>query len=390
MRGRGQVVLVIAAFLCLGLTNALIQTYSLFALHIHNAEGWSLTPLSSGYSLTLGMVGVALPGVGWLLDRHGPQGIMTMGAVCVCIGLALAGSAQAPWQFIMAFGVFVGSGTAILGLVTHTTIFARVFGDSTGEMLGYALSGIGVGPLVLAPALEILVERVGWRETYVICAIVAAGILVPLVSIAYPRELSIDRQDEDREQVLSLGSRAFFLVTAAATLNLFALFSISFIAVPFLYSRGIGTGVSSKVIAISGLGMAVGFPVWGRLSDRWNRAATHQAGAFLFVVALVFLAMSQPSAVAWSFLFGACFGLSFGAQQPILTMLVADLWGRQRLGLANGIVGIASGLGAGTGGFVGPAIAQARGYVLAMGVSGSTAIVATMLVRALAQQQRKG
>ena len=83
------------------------------------------------------------------------------------------------WHLYILFGLFAGYGLSLSGFSTHSAIMPRWFVKKRGRATGIALSGIGIGILVLAPLIERLIASVGWRYTYVIFGLVILCVVAP-------------------------------------------------------------------------------------------------------------------------------------------------------------------------------------------------------------------
>ena len=89
------------------------------------------------------------------------------------LGLAVASLARSLPEVYAAYGLGVGLGIGfsyvpILGAVQRWFVRRR------GLASGLAVSGIGVGTLVMPPAAALLIDAMGWRGAYLVLGIFAA------------------------------------------------------------------------------------------------------------------------------------------------------------------------------------------------------------------------
>ena len=74
---------------------------------------------------------------------------------------------------------------SLIGVGTLPTTFTRTllnwFDRKRGLALGIALSGIGVGGIIIPPVVQHLVGAIGWRETYVVLGMVVLLVAWPAV-----------------------------------------------------------------------------------------------------------------------------------------------------------------------------------------------------------------
>jgi len=116
--------------------------------------------------------------------------VMELGVAVMAAGLLLAPLATEPWHFYATLGVLVGGGSVALGYTGQAQFMPSWFVRRRGLAMSIAFCGVGVGSIVLLPALQTLIERAGWRT-----ACVAMGLAVLI--IAAPLNLLLRRRPED-------------------------------------------------------------------------------------------------------------------------------------------------------------------------------------------------
>jgi len=110
---------------------------------------------------------------GPLADRFGARLLAVAGMILTGLGLAVASLARSLPEVYAAYGLGVGLGIGfsyvpILGAVQRWFVRRR------GLASGLAVSGIGVGTLVMPPAAALLIDAMGWRGAYLVLGIFAA------------------------------------------------------------------------------------------------------------------------------------------------------------------------------------------------------------------------
>src|SRR5450631_2058498 len=148
-------------------------TFSAFVEELQRDFGASRGSVSLVFSLAgflyfgLGIVS------GPLADRWGSRRIAVVGMILTGTGLALASAARSLAEVYVAYGLGVGLGVGcsyvpVLGAVQRWFVRRRGFAS------GLAVSGIGVGTLVMPPLASFLIEAQGWRHAYLILGLLAA------------------------------------------------------------------------------------------------------------------------------------------------------------------------------------------------------------------------
>ena len=119
-------------------------------------------------------------GTGRLLDRYGPRLVLAIGAAAMFVGLLLTSRVDSLEAGYLTYGGGVGIAAAC-GYVPMVAMVGGWFVHHRAVAVGLAVAGIGVGTMVMSPLSAALIDRYGWRDTYVIFAI--GGTLVLLLCI---------------------------------------------------------------------------------------------------------------------------------------------------------------------------------------------------------------
>src|SRR5215471_16636747 len=102
---------------------------------------------------------------GPLADRYGSRLLAVIGMIITGAGLVVASVAQTLIEVYAAYGIGVGLGVGC-SYVPAVGAVQRWFVRQRGFASGLAVSGIGVGTLVLPPLASLLIALLGWRDTY--------------------------------------------------------------------------------------------------------------------------------------------------------------------------------------------------------------------------------
>jgi len=88
---------------------------------------------------------------------------MEAGVLLTGAGLLVAPLASAPWHVYATLGVLVGAGSVCLGYSGHGLFLPAWFVRRRGLAISIAFSGVGVGSILMLPALQAHIERTDWR-----------------------------------------------------------------------------------------------------------------------------------------------------------------------------------------------------------------------------------
>jgi MFS transporter len=149
-------------------------------------HGWSRSFTMGGFSLGLLVGGVCSRYVGGAIDRFGGHVVMPVGSLIAAAGLTALVHAQSAPAY---FAVWMLLGTAMAASL-YDPAFAtlgRIFGaGARGPITTLTLAG-GFASTVSWPATQFLIDKVGWRGTYLVYAALLALVAAPLHAFALPR-----------------------------------------------------------------------------------------------------------------------------------------------------------------------------------------------------------
>ena len=103
--------------------------------------------------------------------------------LAVSIGSSLTVFMSAPWQLVLLWGVVNGIATGAISVPLAALIANRWFVRRRGLVTGILTASNATGQLIFLPALAWIVQSHGWRYAAVTVAVVAIGIVLPLVAL---------------------------------------------------------------------------------------------------------------------------------------------------------------------------------------------------------------
>src|SRR3979411_657579 len=157
------------------------ESFTVFLKPISEDFGWDRAQVVSVYSLTWLAGGLTAPLIGRMFDRSGPRMVYALGLLLCGAAFLIAAHAQHLWQFQLSVGLCVGLGIALIGVVPNSILLGRWFGPRLPTAMAILYSATGAGILVLLPASQLLIDRIGWRDAYQLFLAVAVCVLVPVL-----------------------------------------------------------------------------------------------------------------------------------------------------------------------------------------------------------------
>jgi len=286
---------------------------------------------------------------GPLADRWGARPFAVLGMLLIGVGLTLASAARSLGEVYLAYGLGVGLGIGC-AYVPAVGAVTRWFVRRRGFASGLAVSGIGLGTLVMPPIAAFLIEAIGWRETYLalgIFAVVFGGGLALLIEDdPHGRSLAPDGDPvEAGERTLpaagmsvreAITSRRFLALYAASFMCSFGLFVPFVHIVPYALDHGVAQTSAVLLLGAIGVGSTAGRFFLGGLADRLGRPLSFlmmYVGMGLAFLVWLFSTNFWPLAV-----FALAFGLFYGGFVALAPAVLVDYFGARNAASMIGIL----------------------------------------------------
>src|SRR3954454_8402929 len=315
--GRAVTVLSLTEILAWGI---LIYPPVLTMPHLVADHGWSLAFGMAGFSIGLMTSGMLSPTVGHLIDRHGGNIVMSLGALAGALGLVLLTVAEQPTAYLACW--------LLIGVAMSSTLYdpafatlTRIFGASARRQITFVTFAGGFASTVGWPATQLLLEHVGWRGTYLTFAAVLAFVAAPLHAFALPRTVAVAPlpavSSSTALPVAPMRPEGwpFILLVAAFALHFFILSGVTSNLLAMLQRGGMDAATVVAVGALFGPAQVaarlVDFILAGRTHPLWIARGAVTLTAFSFAL-LAFVGASP--------LVAALFPIAFGAATGVMTV----------------------------------------------------------------------
>ena len=292
---------------------------------------------------------------GALVDTLGPRRTLTSGCITMAVGAIMFGLAPV---FPVAFAgrLLVGIGGSVI-LVSWLSLLAEWFSPAAFATASGATQGIGnFGALVASMPLALTVEALGWRETFVLIGAVTAAVAVLAAlfirdtpeAVGLPRintggARSAASFDELWRGGLAVAGNLRTWPPVLATAGIYAT-KIAFLGlwgVPYLTQiYGFDRVRAANHVALIAIGLILGAPLIGWLSDRWLGRRRLPFVAFALVYAACWLPFGVPRFAPSAAMLGPLLflmGLSASGLVLVWTC-VREVNDPARVGMAMGFV----------------------------------------------------
>jgi MFS family permease len=285
---------------------------------------------------------------GPLADRFGSRRLAVAGMILTGLGLAAASLARSLTEVYAANGLGVGLGVGC-AYVPAIGAVQRWFVRRRGFASGLAVSGIGVGTLVMPPLASLLIETLGWRGAYLVlgalAAVVGGGLALLIENDPRDRGLGPDgdpppsgaqpARPEGHSVPDAIRSRRFISLYAACLICAFGVFVPFVHLVPYARDHGVAPASAVLLLGVIGIGSTAGRFFLGGLADRMGRQLSL---LLMFTGMALALAVWVIATNLWSLAaFALVYGVFYGGWVAVLPAVVMDYFGGRNV---SGIIGI--------------------------------------------------
>jgi MFS family permease len=315
---------------------------------------------------------------GPVADRVGPRRVVLVGALAMGTGLALTAVAPRFLLGCLTYGLGVGVGTAC-AYVPMVAAVGGWFERRRSLAIGIAVSGIGAGTLVGPPAAALAIERLGWRQAYLVFAVAS---LLLLAACALAADAPPTPASGARGLGRAVRTRAFALLYGTGLLSGFALFLALVHIVPYALRMGSAPVSAAALVSVVGVGSVCGRLALGGAADRMGPVTAFRLSmAILLLSYVLWLVASGYPALAG---FALALGVGYGGWVALSPSVMAELFGADGLGGSVGALYTSAGIGALFGPpFAGFVVDVTGGYrpaiAVAIGLSAASMVLATLL-----------
>jgi MFS family permease len=326
--------------------------------------------VAAGIAIMNVAIAMFAPFLGQALDRWSIRNLMCLGALLTGAGFCVASRIEALWQFYAVMGTLLALGVAMLGPLAGSTLVANWFMERRGVALGTAGMGISASGFAMAPLATLLIAAIGWRDTFLVYAVVPLVVVIPLVWIVVvnrpesmglrpdgaadpseaappPDQRPAPASVSDAGQLASdsrpdwstrdaLRQRNVWVIAVVFALNSCTNGAILIHIVPHTTDIGFEPLAAAWVIScITGFG-AAGKLLFGWIADRVDKRLTVWCATGLQGLGVVLILSSEQYYLL--LIAATVYGLGMGGMPPLLGTLIGAAFGRHQFGRVFGLM----------------------------------------------------
>lgn len=353
--------IVAASFICIFIYSGVgYYANSLFIEPLYTQFGWGRAQISFGFTVIYTSIALSSPFIGRIIDHYGPKKTIVAGAFMVGTGFILLSRIQSLWQYYLAY-ILVGLGNSCSGFMAMSTVISRWFSKRRGTALGIAMTGIGVGGIVVAPLIgDYIIPNFGWRNAFLSMALFVWGIVLPvtlLVIKSRPSDMGLhpdgalraeDVQPAKSARVDSEGwtrgmamrTLPFWLMVISFSAGSFGNTSVVQHQVPHLSDIGLNA-IAATVLGVVGIGSTIGKFVFGWLTDhvpvKYSQLLCFTSGT---IAIIIFMNVSSSTSITVIWTYAMFMGLAMGGWASNTPMLLTTMFGLSSYGAIYGAINL--------------------------------------------------
>ncbi|WP_293948518.1 MFS transporter [Sneathiella sp.] len=326
---------------------------------------------------TATMIGFALGNFvyGRLIDRYGIVYPLISAAILQAAGFALGSMTTNVWMFALMQGGLIGLGSAI----TFGPLIADIshwFSRNRGIAVAATASGNYLAGSIWPLILKEIIAAGGWRDAYMLVAIVSITAMIPLafllrrrLPVQVPDVTPTDAGISITRQKVDISPRLLQLLLCIAGISCCVAMSMPQVhIVAYCADLGFGVVAGAEMLSVMLAGGIVSRLLSGFLADRIGGVRTVLLGSFLQCLAL-FLYIPF-NGLASLYMVSLIFGLSQGGIVPSYAIIVREYLPAREAGERVGLVIMMTVIGMALGGWLSGLIYDLTGSYQAAFVNG--------------------
>ncbi|KAG8557069.1 hypothetical protein GDO81_018321 [Engystomops pustulosus] len=361
-------VVVFGAFISMGFSYSFCKAVTVFFKEIQQFFGASYSEIAWISSLLLAAMYAGGPVASILVNKYGSRPVVIFGGVLCGTGFILATFSTSIIQMYICVGVIAGFGFS-LNLQPSVIVVGKYFQKKRPMANGLAMAGSPVILSTLAPVNQMLLDKYGWRGSFLIlgalllnCCVAGAlfrpigpqatktkkdkdpeKVNVSLVEPVKPEKKETCMERFNKVLDLSLFKHRGFLIYLIGNVLMFIAF---YAPIVFLapYGKHVGVDEYSAAFLLSVLAIVdmIARPATGMIANtKWIRPRIQ----YFFSCSVIFNGVCHllcPLATNYAGLvvYAVFFGLGFGMVCSLLFETLMDLVGPKRFSSAVGLVTI--------------------------------------------------
>jgi MFS family permease len=398
---------VAVVFVSMGIGVNARTAFSLLFPPILDEFQWDRGATAGAFSFGFLVSAAMSPLLGWMMDRVGPRLVNELGVGLLAAGLLLAPLTTEAWHLYATLGVLVGGGSVCLGYSGQSLFLPNWFVRRRGLATGIAFAGVGVGSIVLLPAVQVVIESAGWRTACWSLGLLALIVLGPINLLLRKRPEDMGLQPDgapapvasaaasrpdnvvdpawaavDWTLARAMRTARFWWIAIGYFCALYAWYAVQVHQTKYLTEIGFSPTLAAWALGLVSLAGIPGQIALGHLSDRIGREWVWSVGMVGFAAcyaALLLLQVVPGAALLWTMVIAQ--GLLGYGLTSVFAAIVVEIFQGRHYGAIFGTLMLAAITGGGLGPWATGVLFDAHGnYTLAFAIGIAASAVSALAI----------
>ena len=291
---------------------------------------------------------MAMFAVGPLIDKFGARAVLLVVGTLMGFATLWMSFITSQIELYLGFAALRILGQGSLSLI-GTALIAIWFIRRRGKLTALAGLGMVAGQALFPPLNNFLITEYGWRDAWVVLAVIVWAIAIPLAIFVVrrsPESIGSAPDGDEKSEVNTIETGwsvanavrtySFWLLLVASIPNSLIGTALIFHQVDIFAVKGLSSTVSASALSIMGPASFAGIMVGGVATDRFPNRYLIALGQGLLVVAI--LLVVSLSEIWQAIGYGLLLGFSMGFLMNVSTVIWPNYFGRKHIGSIKGIV----------------------------------------------------
>jgi MFS family permease len=335
---------------------AFINTFGVF-LPVFNEEfGWNRADISM--ALSLGIAAFGLPSMLFsvAVSKFGARLTIIVGNLLAAVGLVMLYFISALWQLYLVY-IFLGMAAGFGGYISCMTLANDWFIGKRALAMSVITAAAGAGGLFFPPLATVLIKSLGWRESFLVLAVMVT--IATIISGLIIRNRPEDKGQlpegyntlppSGQEQLMTTGkngaawklsdmfkSPAIYLILGFIITNSFVMGTMNTHQIAYAQDIGFSAMTAAATMSVFSILGLIGSLSFGTLALKINMRYLATTGMVLELIGIIILLSSQNLVALY--IYAALIGLGTGAIFAAMPSFLGAYYPREHYARVTGLI----------------------------------------------------
>lgn len=352
----------VASLIAMIMIANLQYAWTLFVQPMGAETGWRLSDIQFAFTLFILFQTWVQPLDGWLIDRLGPRGFISVAGLLCGLGWAGMGYANTLPQ-LYALYCLAGTGAAFVYSGSIGSAL-KWFKDRRGLASGIMAAGFGGGTALFIPVISSIIADRGYRSAFIATGVLQ-GLVIMIVAqfLRHPAAEPATTASKPAGGGSQVGKRQFTTMEVLRTPQFYMMY-VAFVlmatggllvtanAGPMSRSWGLAASALTLAATLSPLANGASRIFWGWVSDRMGREQTMILAFVLQAIALSMVVSLGSQSAAWFSITLVLVYFTWGEIYSLFPAMSADYFGARHATSNYAVLYTAKGVASILGGWV--------------------------------------